>query len=330
MKIISKIMCALICTVLISSTFSCGSDDDGNIIIPTENIVTIASGDTDLSLLVTALAAADGDLVSVLNGTGPFTVLAPTNAAMEAFLTANNYADINEIPTDELQQILLNHVIPGQITSASLISNGSGYEQTSSTMGPDGTSLSIYFNATNGVVFNGTSTVSSADISASNGIIHKIDTVIGFPDLTTFATADPNLSRLLEGLTAYSFDYVTTLQGDGPFTVFAPTNAAFEDLLATNPDWNAPADIDETTLETALNLHVIPNANVREADLTDGEVATIAGQISIDATAKTVSDGADPANVSTITSTDIQTTNGVIHLIDKVLLMPILMSRSGN
>ncbi|GAA0728819.1 hypothetical protein GCM10009430_38250 [Aquimarina litoralis] len=323
MKIISKFTYAVFCTVLVLGTYSCGSDDDGDVVIPTDNVVTIATGDSDLSLLVSALTTADGDLVSVLNGDGPFTILAPTNSAMEAFLTANNYADINAVPTDELQQILLNHVIAGEISSSDLINDAAGYEQTSSTAGPNGSALSVYFNTTDGVVFNGSATVSTADIAASNGIIHKIDAVIGLPDLTTFATADPNLSRLLEGLSAYNFDYVTTLQGDGPFTVFAPNNAAFNDLLATNVDWNTPADIEETTLESALNLHVLPDANVREENLTDGNVSTIGGQVSINATAKTVSDGSDPATVSNIVSTNIQTTNGVIHLIDKVLLNPV-------
>ncbi|WP_298546604.1 fasciclin domain-containing protein [uncultured Aquimarina sp.] len=323
MKIISKITNAVIIASLVLGISSCGDDDDGDIIIPTENIVVTATADTDLSLLVAALGAADGDLVSVLSGTGPFTVLAPTNTAMEAFLTANNYADIAAVPTDALQQLLLNHVIPGQLTSAALTSNGAGYATTASTAGPDGTSISMYYNTSNGVVFNGGATVTTPDIAASNGIIHKIDAVIGLPDITTFATADPNFSRLVEGLTAYNFDYVTTLQGAGPFTVFAPNNAAFDTLLATDPMWNATGDIPEMTLEGALNLHVIQNANVLEADLTDGEVNTLGGNVTIDATAKTVSDGADPANTAAITETDIQATNGVIHMIDNVLLSPI-------
>ncbi|AXT50719.1 fasciclin domain-containing protein [Aquimarina sp. BL5] len=324
MKIISKISNAVIIAALVLGISSCGDDDDGNIIIPTDNIVVTATADTDLSLLVAALGAADGDLVSVLSGTGPFTVLAPTNTAMEAFLTANNYADLAAVPTDALQQLLLNHVIPGEVTSTALTSNGTGYAKTASTAGPDDTNISIYYNTSNGVVFNGGATVTTPDIAASNGIIHKIDAVIGLPDITTFATVDPNLSRLVEGLNAYSFDYVTTLQGTGPFTVFAPNNAAFDTLLATDPMWTATGDIPEMTLQTALNLHVIENANVLEADLTDGEVNTLGGNVTIDATAKTVSDGADPANTAAITTTDVQATNGVIHVIDNVLLSPIV------
>ncbi|MDH7447016.1 fasciclin domain-containing protein [Aquimarina sp. 2201CG14-23] len=324
MKIISKISQAVIIAALVLGVSSCGDDDDGNIIIPTTNIVETATADTDLSLLVTALAAADGDLVSVLNGTGPFTVLAPTDTALQAYLDANGFADIAAVPTDVLQQLLLNHVIPGEVTSAILTTNGSGYTETSSTAGPDGAIISMYYNTTDGVVFNGGAKVTEEDVRASNGIIHKINAVIGLPDVTTFATVDPNFSRLAEALTAHSFTYVTTLQEDGPFTVFAPDNAAFDTLLATDNTWNVPGDIPEITLGTALNLHVIPDVNVREADLADGEVSTLSGKVDIDATAKTVTDGSDPANVCNIVVTNIQATNGVIHSIDKVLLLPRL------
>jgi len=324
MKIISKITNAMVIAAFVLGVSSCGDDDDGNIITPPgENIVTIASGDDDLSSLVAALSAADGDLVSVLNGAGPFTVLAPTNEAMQAYLTANNYADLAAVPTDELQQLLLNHVIPGEVTSATLTSNGAGYAQTASTAGPGDSPISMYYNTSNGVVFNGGAEVTTADITASNGVIHKINAVIGLPDVTTFASVDPNLSRLVEGLTAYSFDYVMTLQGTGPFTILAPNNAAFDALLGTNMDWNNPGDIDETVLQTALELHVIPSANVREADLMDGDVSTLSGQVTVDATAKTITDGSDPANVSTIIATNVQATNGVIHIIDTVLLSSI-------
>ncbi|MBQ4804295.1 fasciclin domain-containing protein [Aquimarina sp. MMG015] len=322
MKIISKVTNAIVITALILTASSCGDDDDGNVIIPTDdNIVAIATADSDLSLLVTALAAADGDLVSVLNGSGPFTVLAPTDTAIQAFLTANNYADISAVPTDELQQILLNHVIPGEVSSTTLTNNVAGYTETSSTAGPNGSTISMYYNTTNGVVFNGGATVSTPDIAASNGIIHKIDAVIGLPDVTTFATADPNFSRLVEALTAYSFDYVTTLQGEGPFTVFAPNNTAFDALLDVNNDWTVPGDIDETVLTDALNLHVVPSTNIREADLVDGNLTTLSKEITVDATAKTIRlDGNDAASASAIIFTDVQATNGVIHVIDEVLL----------
>ncbi|WP_378183898.1 fasciclin domain-containing protein [Aquimarina sp. SS2-1] len=321
MKIISKITNAIIIGALILGVTSCSDDDDGNIIIPENNIVVTATADTDLSLLVTALAAADGDLVSVLSGAGPFTVLAPTNEAIQAYLTANNYADINAIPTAELQQLLLNHVIPGEFSSTALTNSGAGYENTASTAGPNGSAISIYYNTTSGVVFNGGATVTTADIEASNGIIHKINAIIELPDVTTFVTADPEFSSLVAALTAYNFDYVNTLKGNGPFTVFAPNDTAFDELLAVNDNWNVPADIDETVLSNALNLHVVPDSNIREADIVDGNLTTLSKEITVNATAKTIKlAGNDDASASTIIATDVQATNGVIHVINKVIL----------
>ena len=126
------------------------------------NIVDTALATSDLTSLVAALQAADGDLVNVLSG-GEFTVLAPTNAAFDAFLTANGFADLSEVPTDVLANILLNHVIAGTVMSTDLAAAGAGYTQTNAT-NADGDAISLYFNTTNGVVFNGVSTVSQADV----------------------------------------------------------------------------------------------------------------------------------------------------------------------
>ncbi|MDY8133995.1 fasciclin domain-containing protein [Aquimarina sp. 2201CG5-10] len=326
MKFISIISKVVIVTALVLGTTSC-SDDDDNIITPpvTLNVVETAQANTNLSKLVAALLAADGDLDTVLSGTGPYTILAPTDTAFDTFLTDNGFnTDLSDVPTDLLQKILLNHVISGTVRSSDLQSgDGTGYTNTLSTSGPGDTNLSLYYNSNNGVKFNGVSTVTTADTEATNGIVHIVDAVIGLPDVTTFVTADPNFSRLLEGLTAYSFDYVTTLQGNGPFTIFAPNNDAFDALLATDNTWNTPGDIPEATLESTLNLHVASGSNTTESDLTDGEFNTLGGGVLIDATAKTVTDGSDPVIASTIVSTDVQAANGVIHVIDKVLLTSI-------
>ena len=92
---------------------SCSSDDDQVIIPPPsgQTIVEVALNTTGLETLVAALSRADGDLVNVLSGDGPFTVLAPTNAAFTAFLNANGFASLEDVPTDVLSQVLLNHVI---------------------------------------------------------------------------------------------------------------------------------------------------------------------------------------------------------------------------
>ncbi|NQY05600.1 MAG: fasciclin domain-containing protein [Flavobacteriaceae bacterium] len=303
---------------------SCSNDDDNNA-TPTPNIVETALATPDLSILVQALQAADGDLITVLNGDGPFTVLAPTNAAFNNFLTANGFASLDDVPTDVLSQILLNHVISGEVLSTNL---STGYVNTSAS-GVGGNNLSLYVNTSSGVRFNGVSNVSTADVVASNGVVHIVDAVIGLPDVTTFATADPNFSSLVSALTAdASFTYVSTLQTpDGtspaPFTVFAPTNTAFQNLLDSNPDWNTLADIPTATLSAVLEHHVIAANNIRSSVLSDGleTPATLEGStltVNIDGANVSLTDGSGGS--SNVIAVDVQGVNGVIHAIDTVLI----------
>jgi len=328
MKIISKITKLTIIMALVLGVSSC-NDDDNEVTVPTMNIVELAIADTDnLSSLVAALTAADTqegvDLIGTLSGTTEYTVLAPTNEAFQTFLDDNDYADLAAVPLDVLTSILKNHVISGEVKKEALEADGgAGYTTTLSDAGVGGNLLSLYYNTSDGVKFNGVSTVTTADIAATNGVVHVVDAVIGLPDVTTFATADPNFSSLVEALTAYNFEYVDILQDEGPFTVFAPNNDAFDTVLALDELWTTPADITLETLKTALNLHVIVEDNIKEADLTDGSVFTLGGMLTVDATAKTLADGSNPTVVSNILATDIQATNGILHAIDNVLLQPI-------
>lgn len=300
------------------------SDDDDDVTTPTgpSNIVEIAMDTPDLSNLVAALSVADGNLVDVLSG-GEFTVLAPTNEAFETFLAANGFMSLSEVPTDVLSNILLNHVISGTVNSTNLVDAGSGYSTTNAS-NMDGDNLSLYFDTSSGVTFNGISSVVAADIVASNGIVHVVDEVIGLPTVVTFAVSNPALSTLVAALTTegLSVDIVSILSSSdepSPFTVFAPTNDAFGSLLA-ELELNALGDIPVDILEATLGTHVAPEANVRSTDLVDGmSVNTISSTITV-----SLSDGAkliDPnGRESNIVAVDIQAYNGVVHVIDNVLL----------
>ena len=300
------------------------SDDDDDVTTPTgpSNIVEIAIDTPDLSNLVAALSVADGNLVDVLSG-GEFTVLAPTNEAFETFLAANGFMSLSEVPTDVLSNILLNHVISGTINSTNLVDAGSGYSTTNAS-NMDGDNLSLYFDTSSGVTFNGISSVVAADIVASNGIVHVVDEVIGLPTVVTFAVSNPALSTLVAAMTTegLSVDIVSILSSSdepSPFTVFAPTNDAFGSLLA-ELELNALGDIPVSILEATLGTHVAPEANVRSTDLVDGmSVNTISSTITV-----SLSDGAkliDPnGRESNIVAVDIQAYNGVVHVIDNVLL----------
>ena len=300
------------------------SDDDDDVTTPTgpSNIVEIAMDTPNLSNLVAALSVADGNLVDVLSG-GEFTVLAPTNEAFETFLAANGFMSLSEVPTDVLSNILLNHVISGTVNSTNLVDAGSGYSTTNAS-NMDGDNLSLYFDTSSGVTFNGISSVVAADIVASNGIVHVVDEVIGLPTVVTFAISNPALSTLVAAMTTegLSVDIVSILSSSdepSPFTVFAPTNDAFGSLLA-ELELNALGDIPVSILEATLGTHVAPEANVRSTDLVDGmSVNTISSTITV-----SLSDGAklidSNGRESNIVAVDIQAYNGVVHVIDNVLL----------
>ena len=300
------------------------SDDDDNVTTPTGllNIVEIAMDNPELSNLVAALSVADGNLVDVLSG-GEFTVLAPTNEAFETFLTANGFMSLSDVPTDILSNILLNHVITGTVTSTNLADAGSGYSTTNAT-NMDGDNLSLYFDTSSGVIFNGVSSVATADIVASNGIVHVVDEVIGLPTVVTFAVSNPALSTLVAALTRDDLtedlvSILSTTDEPSPFTVFAPTNDAFGSLLA-ELGLNALGDIPLSTLEATLGTHVVPGANVRSTDLVDGmSVTTIGSPINV-----SLSNGAklidSSSRESNIVAVDLQAYNGVVHVIDNVLL----------
>ena len=302
---------------------SCDNDDNDTQAVPEElTIVETAAATPELSILVDALTAADGDLLTTLSG-GDFTVLAPTNDAFAGFLSANGFASLDEVPTDVLSNILLNHVITGSVMSTDLASAGSGYTTTNAT-NMDGDNLSLYFSTSSGVEFNGQSSVVSADVTASNGIVHVVDAVIGLPTVVTFATTNPTFETLVAALTRddLSQDFVSilsTTDEPSPFTVFAPTNDAFASLLS-ELGVDSLGDIDAATLELTLATHVVVEANVRSGDLTNGmNITTIGGAltVSLDAGPQLIDLNDRIANIIAV---DVQAYNGVVHVIDKVVL----------
>jgi len=287
-------------------------------VIGLPSVVDHALANPSFSSLVAALSAADGNLVDVLSGEGTYTVLAPDNDAFTTFLDGTALGDV---PTNVLANILLNHVLDNVVTSTDLIGLGSGYTSTLAT-GPGSNNLSLYFNISNGVTFNGVSTVAAADVVSTNGVIHAIDTVIGIPTVVTFALADPNFSTLVTALTTLTpaTDFAGILSNpEDLFTVFAPTNAAF-DALAAIPG--------ESDLTKVLLHHVIGDANVTSSDLTpngntvapslEGDNLTI----SLPGTGNNIAnmtDGAGNSDIGII-AVDVQAGNGVIHVINKVAI----------
>lgn len=325
-----KTIALLLVMTLVS--FSCSDDDNDNptTIEPTnETIVGKALESPDLSLLVSALAAADGDLVTVLSGNGPFTVLAPTNDAFMRFMDDNNFNSIGNIPTDVLSQVLLNHVISGEVSSSALAGQGSGYAKTNA-MGAGSNYISLYFDATNGVMFNNKASVidGGADISASNGIIHLIDEVITLPSVVDHALANPNFSNLTAALGAADGNLVSVLSSEGPFTILAPGNMAFGEFLAQN-NFSGLGDVPTDALSTVLLNHVISGA-ITSTDLVNaGSGYAKTNAMAFDDHMMSIyyntSNGVEFNGISMVTAADVVGTNGIIHVVDTVIGLPTVV-----
>jgi len=294
-------------------------DDDNTTVAAPENIYEFVSADADLTNLKAAIDRAG--LSATLSQSGNYTVFAPSNAAFNTFLQANGFSNLNAVPVDALKEILLNHVLGTEVKAANVTT---GYVSTLA-KGPASNSrnLSMFINTSGGVKINGVSTVTATDIDANNGVIHKVDQVIGLPTIVTHATANPNFSTLVSALTRNDMpNFVGILSGtaNSPFTVFAPTNAAFSSLLT---EINAPnlAAIPTATLENALKYHVVTGANVASNNLTNNmNVTTFQGGSFIITTTGGAKIKDANNRMSNIIATDVQCSNGIIHAIDKVLL----------
>jgi uncharacterized surface protein with fasciclin (FAS1) repeats len=181
----------------------------------------------------------------------------------------------------------------------------------------------MYINTAGGVKINGISTVTKTDINATNGVIHKVDKVIGLPTVVTHAIANPNFSTLVSALTRSDMpNFAGILSGttSAPFTVFAPTNAAFASLLTELSLPNLAA-IPTATLENALKYHVVTGANVASTDIMNNmNVTTFQGGTFTITTTGGVKITDANSRIANVVATDVQCSNGIIHVLDKVIL----------
>jgi len=271
-----------------------------------EDIPTIATGTGYHTALVAALAQAN--LVATLQGTGPFTVFAPTD---DAFTAAG--IDLSTYDTDEenatLVDILTYHVVSGTVLSTDL-NDG----MTAAALNTD--SLTFTVN-TAGVMVNDANVV-TADVIALNGVVHIIDKVLMPPadlvDIPTIATGTGYHTALVAALAQANL--VATLQGTGPFTVFAPTDDAF---TAAGIDLSTyDTDEENATLVDILTYHVV-SGTVLSTDLNDGMTAAA---LNTDSLTFTVNADGVLVNDAKVVTADVIASNGVIHVIDKVLMPP--------
>lgn len=275
-------------------------------------------------------------LTTAFQGSSDFTVFAPTNAAFAELVNAgglgvdangNDIEDISLADPAVLREIVLNHVIAARVRYNQV---ATGYVKTLGKGGASTTNtLSMYIrrDAANDdsildggdITLNGNAKVTAVDLVTNNGIIHVVDKVIAMPTVVTHAAANSNFTTLVSLVTARP-SVATLLSGNAgsPFTVFAPTNDAFNALNAELAGSGGIAAVPFDTVTNILTYHVVAPANVLSTGIPSGPINTLLNGSTFSITGTVITDANE--RTSNIVAVDVQATNGVIHVIDKVLL----------
>jgi transforming growth factor-beta-induced protein len=312
---------------------ACGGGDDEPTAAAQQTIVEIAQANAQFSTLVAAVVKAD--LAGALSGTDLLTVFAPTNAAFDAAATALGLTDgsalVDVLPAGALVSVLTYHVVAGRNLSTGL---SAGNLNTLYSF--DGAPATLSLSLTSGVQLTDAvltqATVTQPDISASNGVVHVIDKLLvppGVLNIVQMAQLNPAFSQLVTAVVTAGL--ADALSAAVPkLTVFAPTNAAFSAIATT------VAGLNNSELGNVLRHHVV-GAEVLSTSIPFGTpVDTITlpanapQQITINSatapTIATITDASGSSPASNIVAVDVRASNGVIHVIDKVLI-PVLAPR---
>lgn len=296
------------------STFlvSC-SDDDEDVVGMNKSIVDVVVESPSFSTLESVLIKAN--LTSTLNGNGSFTVFAPDNESFEA--SGVTASVLQSLSVDKVKDILLYHTLSSRVNSASIETGVNMQVKTAS-----GKDVFVTKNS-NGVFVNGWK-VKQADVMANNGIVHTIERVLMPPagNLVEVAQGNSDLTYLVAAVlraSEGSTNVAQALSGVGPLTVFAPTNAAF--IEAGFPTIASINAADPNTLASILTYHVL-SARAFSSDLTNGQTLTTlnGGTLAVALGANATLKGKSNTSASTITGMNIMASNGVVHIINKVLL----------
>jgi transforming growth factor-beta-induced protein len=293
----------------------------GAAISPTKDLVDNLSSASNLATLVTALNSAD--LVTTLKSTGPFTVFAPSNDAFAALAPGTLTGLLAPESKTSLQELLKYHVIAGKVLSTDL-------KEGMAIATVQGEMLKVTKSGDKFLI-NGAE-IETADALVSNGVAHVIKKVMTIPsevtvggatlsrrsDIVTNASLANNLTTLVTAVKAA--DLVETLQGPGPFTVFAPDNNGFLKLPAGTVEGLLKPE-SKDALAKILKYHVVSGSYLASS-LKDGQILnTVQGQtLTVSIKEGKVMLKSTTGNTVMVSQADIVQSNGVVHVIDSVLL----------
>lgn len=336
------------CIVVALMVFSCNLPPDEEFYIPfvpteVENPVTLSQiiiARPDFSILEKAMRLIEEEgtlkIISILNLPGNTTVFVPNDVAFQAWLDSNGIDDIADLNIQLVERLVLNHALVGEFKSTDFVQ---GYTKSMAVVGPRATqrNVSMYINTSNGVTINGESKVITPDVEANNGVIHIVDTVIDLPVLLDFSNMDPSLSIFKDAV-----DFAQTAKddmGNGPNlkfrlvdpgasrALFMPTDAAFSDLLLEQGVTEL-TDLDPSLVADAIFTHLISvEAITSERMFGIGRAfpipsfkneLVVINPIEINPLNLTVTD--PNMRTANVTVVDLSAVNGVVHVVDKVLL----------
>lgn len=309
----------LFLVLITGCVLSCVDEDDNGNIINGPTTLDFLMESPDHAIFLDALVRTQLD--QTLGNSGNLTTFAPTDQAFAVFLAANDYSSVTAIPEDLLRTLVLYHI---QSETRTTDQYNSQYYKTQASI--DGSQMDVFVSFVNRVFkLNNTATVTNADNRVSNGIVHVVDNVLALPSLYTLLAANPDFTNLVTALNQEGFR--TTLNdvenARVPFTVFAPSNAAFTSLIAVNPNDNLnnlQDVLNQNDLADKLLYHVLGNQGLRLEDFQEGQVLDPIGMgtfVLNTSTGFTILDGSETR--TQITATNITAFNGVLHTVDFVL-----------
>ena len=323
----SLLSIALVSMVALVALVGCGSDDDDA--SSQLDIVDTAQADDRFETLVAAVVAAD--LVAALQADGPYTVFAPTDDAFASYLTENDLTAQELLAADGLSNILTYHVYAGEVLSSAAISLAGSDMNVVEMVNEDDAALSLSGDS----LYVNLSKVIVTDVEASNGVIHAIDKVLVPPTDSALSDTDSSIAELVTALAGASDAEFTTLlaalsqegldtalDGQGSFTVFAPTDAAFQALIDATDGVDDASDLLALDgLDDILKQHVVSGAAIDSVTAFAANGANLTTLNTNDSAALTVSidDGELNIEGATVVITNVKASNGVIHVIDEVI-----------
>lgn len=312
MNLLKKLPSLLFLMALSVSFIGCESDDVDDDVKANKDITIseFLSDDDNFNTLRDALDRTN--LTSVLDDEdGDFTLFAPNDDAFERM-----GVDLSTVSNEDLMNILMYHVIQDDRIGLGDLVFENRYYETASAAGPNNNNLSILLERKDDVLrVNGMTAISSTPNDFKNGVIYELSDVLSLPNIVDIVTADDELENLGAALTTASGDLIDLLSGTDVYTVFAPRDEAFDDI----EDVTSTLTVDE--LSDILTYHVLVG-NVRFDDLDDDQVITTANgetiTIDIDLGILRIEDQDD--NKTLVLIRDIQATNGVVYVINDVLM----------